>query len=400
VDDGLLALRGQAAAGKLVFGEVKFPVVILPNVERIPLATLQKFADFANGGGLLIAVGRIPSKAPGYLATAADHQAVQDLAQSLFSGPNAKGFVVTSADLAQMLQNKLRPDVAYSHAQPNLGFVHRHTPSGEIYFLVNTTDHAIKDTAILRVDGLQPEWWNPVNGGVSPATVTQKYAGATAVAVNLAPYDAQFLVFTSRSLPAAAPAASRAVLADLSRDWDVSFKNASPEANPPSTTYSNLHSWTDDSATKFFSGTATYTKQINLSAAQLASAGPVYLDFGPGQPATVGGGAQGIRANFEPPVADAAVVLINGQRVGALWCPPYRLDVTSSLKPGANQIVIQVANRAVNYMADFQHHPLPDYTKLNASPAYGGKRFGAQDMDRIEVQPSGLLGTVQLVSGN
>ena len=397
VDDGVLATNGAAAGGKLVFGDMKYPVVVLPDVQRISLATYKKFADFANGGGLLIALGSPPSLAPGFLATAADNQAVKDLSASLFSGPNAKGLVVADDALAQTLLGKLRPDVAYSQAEPDLGFVHRHTDAGEVYFLVNTSDHPISDTAVIRTDGLQPEWWNPVTGVVTAATVTQRYAGATAVPVTLAPYDAQFLVFTNRTLPAVT-GGNGSLIADLSQDWDVTFKNASPEADPAPAHFDSLHSWADDSATQYFSGVAAYTKQFTLTPAQLAAGTPVCVDFGPGQPFTVPGGTNGMRANFQPPVADAAVVFVNGQRAGAVWCPPYRVDVTALLKPGPNEIRIEVANRAINYMADFNKHPLPDYTALNASPTYGGKRFGAQDMNRIEVLPSGLLGHVQLVA--
>ena len=397
MDDGVIATHAAAAAGKLVFGDVKYPVVILPNVQRIPLATYKKFADFANSGGLLIALGSPPSMAPGYLATAADHQAIKDLSASLFSGPNAKGLVVAENAVAQTLLGKLRPDVAYSQSQPNLGFVHRHTDAGEIYFLVNTTDHAISDTAVIRTDGLQPEWWNPVTGVVTPATVAQKYAGATAIPVTLAPYDAQFLVFTNRTLPAVT-GGNGSLIADLSQGWDVTFKNASPEANPAPVHFDSLHSWTDDPATHYFSGTAAYTKQFTLTPVQLVAGTPVCVDFGLGQPAQVAGGAMGMRANFQPPVADAAIIYVNGQRAGAVWCPPYRVDVTSLLKPGPNEIRIEVANRASNYMADFQHHPLPDYTELNANRTYGGNRFGAQDMNRIVVLPSGLLSPVHLVA--
>ncbi|MGA2053520.1 MAG: glycosyl hydrolase, partial [Opitutales bacterium] len=295
---------------------------------------------------------------------------------------------------------KLRPDVAYSQSEPDLGFVHRHTDAGEVYFLVNTTDHPISDTAVIRVDGLQPEWWNPVTGAITPATVSQRYSGATAVPVSLAPYDAQFLVFTNRTLPAA-PTGASSQIADLSQgSWDVTFKNASAEPDPAPAQFDTLHSWTDIPALQYFSGVATYTKQFTLTPDQLAGSAPICVDFGPGQPSQVAGGAQGMRANFQPPVADAAIVYINGQRAGALWCPPYSVDVTKLLKPGSNEIRIEVANRATNYMADFDRHPLPDYTELNANRTYGGNRFAAQDMNRIVVLPSGLLGPVHLVAGS
>ena len=40
---------------------------------------------------------------------------------------------------------------------------------------------------------------------------------------------------------------------------------------------------------------------------------------------------------------------LNDRRVGSVWAPPYAIDVTGQLRPGANRIRIDVANLAVNY---------------------------------------------------
>ncbi len=400
MDDGLLALRGKVDGASLAFGDLKFKVILMPNVTRIPLATLQKFEEFANNGGILIAVGNTPSQAPGYLATGADHQAIQEISARLFKGPNAKGLVITADQLRQTLISKLRPDVAFTQTQPDLGFVHRHTAAGEIYFLVNTSNQPISDTAIFRVEKMNAEWWDPTTGAVAKEPATKAYPGATGVSFSLPPYGAQFLVFTNRPGAANKPATANPLALDLSNDWDVTFKNASSEADPAPEHFATLTDWTANPATHFFSGVATYVKSVTLTAQMLQGGQKKYLSFGEGAPAIVPVGTSGNpnRANYQPPIGDAAVVWVNGQRAGAVWCPPYRVDVTALLKPGVNQIRIQVANRAVNYMADQQRHPLPDYTALIA--AYPPKRFDAQDMNVIQVQPSGLLGTVQLTTDN
>jgi hypothetical protein len=401
-DDGVLALRGRVDGTALAFGDVHYPVVVLPNVTRIPLATLQKLADFAERGGILIAVGNTPSQAPGYRATDSDHQAIRALSARLFTGANAKGTIIPDvAQLAATLKTKLAPDVAFAAVQPTLGVVHRRIAGSEVYFLSNTAAQPVAESATFRVSGLQPEWWNPVTGRISPAKIASSSAKETTVALDLPPFGTQFLVFSKRA--AAAPGKSAGAAAapaplDLSRDWDVSFKNAAPEADPAPQHFDTLVSWTDKPDTKYFSGTATYTKRVDVPAALLARGLAQTLDFGAGTEATVSGGGQGFRANFQPPIGDAAVVYVNGRRAGALWCPPYRLDITGLLKAGANELRIEVANRAVNFMADKEHHPLPDYTALNADRNLGGNRFQAQDMNRIQTTPSGLLGPVQLVA--
>ncbi len=403
VDDGLIALRGKVEYHALAFGDLKFKIIIVPNVTRIPLATLKTFEEFVKNGGIIIALDRIPDQAPGYLATDADNQAIKDLSERIFHSANYMGYIIPTSALGATLQAKLPPDVAFSKVQPDLGVVHRHTDGGEIYFLVNTSNRPISDKAIFRVAGLTTEWWDPTTGRVTPETNTQPYQGGTGVSFSLPPYGAQFLVFSNR--PAQYPssaigAATRLqLMLDLSKDWNVTFKNASPEPDPAPRRFAMLTDWTTDASLKYFSGVATYEKNITLTDNQLASnLGRLLLDFGEGKVAQIPGGTTGnpFHADFQPPVADAAVVWVNGQRAGAVWCPPYRVDVTKLLKPGLNNIRIQVANRAVNYMADFAHHPLPDYTALNAT--YPPKRFDAQDMNMIQVLPSGLLGTVQLTA--
>jgi len=153
-----------------------------------------------------------------------------------------------------------------------------------------------------------------------------------------------------------------------------------------------LHSWTEDEATRYFSGTATYEKEVNVPNDFLRSGANVQLDFGEGKPVPEQNLRAGMQTWLDSPVREAAVVYINDQRAGSVWCPPYKLDVTRLLRPGTNQIKIVVANLALNYMAGRR---LPDYRLLNLRY---GERFQAQDMDKVQPIPSGLLGHIQLVS--
>jgi hypothetical protein len=116
------------------------------------------------------------------------------------------------------------------------------------------------------------------------------------------------------------------------------------------------------------------------------------LDFGEGTPIAEQALRSGMQAWLDAPVREAAVVYINDRRAGAVWCPPYKLDVTSLLRSGENKIRVVVANLAMNYMAG---RKLPDYRLLNLRY---GERFQAQDMDKVQALPSGLLGPIRLVS--
>jgi hypothetical protein len=141
----------------------------------------------------------------------------------------------------------------------------------------------------------------------------------------------------------------------------------------------------------FYSGTGTYEKTVTLPSASAHA----YLDFGEGTPVDPNAGrrpANGMRALLESPVREAAQVWVNGKLAGSVWKPPYRVDISGLLKSGDNAIKIVVANTALNEMAG---EPLPDYKDLTAKY---GERFQAQDMQAVQALPSGLLGTVRLVT--
>jgi hypothetical protein len=47
-------------------------------------------------------------------------------------------------------------------------------------------------------------------------------------------------------------------------------------------------------------------------------------------------------------VRDIADVKINGKPVGLIWAPPYEIDVTDALRPGVNNIEVDVTKEWTN----------------------------------------------------
>ena len=195
------------------------------------------------------------------------------------------------------------------------------------------------------------------------------------------------LVFSRTLPPRTFPLYAPAQTIDISRGWNIAFGDGGQTVGED-----QLHSGTDDLATRYFSGIAKYKKTISVPAAMLRSGSSVRLDFGEGQPLSPQPLKAGMQAWLDPPVREAAVVYVNGKRAGSIWCPPYSVDITSLTHSGQNDIEVDVANLALNYMAG---HSLPDYRLLNLRYR---TRFEAQDMDKVQPIPAGLLGSIHLVS--
>jgi hypothetical protein len=401
-DDGVLRQVGRVDNGALRLGDNRYRVVVLPALETIPLDTLRRLEEFSNAGGKLLAIGRLPSMAPGYLAGEAEHQEVRDIAQRLFRSPSPPARLVDdAARLGAMLNSALTPDVSFAPAAPAVGFVHRSAEFAEIYFLANTANTAMSGTASFRAGGAEmaAEWWDPMSGETTPAEIAGRSGEVVRVALALEAYGSRVLVFSRDAMPLAPPPARPSVrppdapavsgTIDLSSGWSVKFgKDSEPVA------MARLKSWTDDETTRYFSGVAVYERDVTVPDRLPRQGVPVRLDFGEGTLVSSGAATfAGMRALLEGPVREAAVVYVNGQRAGAVWSPPYAVDVGALLRPGVNQIRIEVGNLALNYKAG---RPLPNYRLLNQIFT---ERFTDQDMKNVKPQPAGLLGPVRLVAG-
>jgi len=266
------------------------------------------------------------------------------------------------------------PDFEYNRPEidSKLVWIHRKTEDADIYFVSNQRDREEDVRGSFRVDGKEPELWHADTGDTSPAAY-QLENGRTLVPLHLDPYGSVFVVLRhkadapSRSLPQV----TRTELTALTGPWELHFP---PNWGAPTQVQLNkLSSWTrsTDPGVKYFSGTATYAKDIDVPAAWLGTGAKLVLDLGE--------------------VKDIAEVSVNGKPLGEiLWKPPYRVEIGSALKPGTNHLEIKITNLWTNRVIG-DHQP-------------GQKRYTFTDFKPMnltkdsELLESGLLGPVRVLS--
>ena len=391
VDDRMITQLARVEKGRLGVARHGYPIVVLPGVERMPAATLRRLREFARAGGILVATRRLPSTAPGYLNRETETREVQELVRELFEGPKALGHFVADEDkdLGPLLAKLHRPDVIFTPSSQGIGFIRRTAPVAEIYFLANTTNRRVRATADFRVTGRQPEWWDPATGVIRQAEIARRSATGTVIELDLAPYESRLLVFPASPTPGALPVEKRPtpilLPIDLSTDWEVTFEETGRKV-----TMETLRSWTDDPATRYYSGRATYRKTFTLAPEFVMKNVRLKLDFGETRTLEIGR-ARAFRTWIETPVREAAEIFVNGKRAGSVWGAPYELDLTGLLRAGDNRLEIIVSNLMINRMAG---EPLPDYKDLIARY---GDRFQPQDLENLQPVPSGLLGPIRLI---
>jgi hypothetical protein len=371
---------------------IPYPVLILPAVTRLPLSAYRKIAAYAQAGGKVIALGKTPSLAPGLLEQPRSAE-IAALSQALFTGAKHPGIDLDfTAGLAETLHGLLAPDLDARGEREGLGFIHRRLPASDLYFVANTSNRPVRASIRFRAARAEIASWDPDSGSVLSSEKVEK---TKRLALQLAPYESRVFVLTDEAEgePAKAVAAldsshrDERLLADLSAGWQLRFAGGDATQALP-----QLVSWTDLEGRKYFSGEAVYSRSFHLN--EVVQPGErLVLDCGEGT-ATADSrppSASGMSALLDAPVREAALVFVNGKRAGALWHPPYRIDLTSLLQSGENRLEIHLYNTAINEMAG---QPPRDYSALNARY---GKRFEPQDMDHLQPLPSGLLGPVHLV---
>ena len=302
---------------------MRYPVLVVPPTDRIPDETLRAIQRYVAGGGKVIGVGRAPSlnengeRAPDL--TALSRQIFDESKSTFVAGPSA---------LAGALHQAVAPDFKLDRANDDVGFIRRKLPDADIYFVANTANHPVSMQATFATTHKFGQRWDADSGTVVSTS-------GPAMAFSLAPYESAIFVFSDEPSRAMALPLPGARIADLSAGWKVSFTgiHKTISADVPA-------DWASDPATRFYSGEAVYEREFALSK---VPGGAVFLQAEGGvpvaKPDVIKG--PGMRAWYDPPVREAAIVFVNGHRVGSLWHPPYRLAVNGFLKQGQNQVVDQ-----------------------------------------------------------
>ena len=384
VNAEVLLGRMRAVGGRLVLPSgMSYRALVLPSdVTELTLPMARKIRELVMAGATVIAPP--PNGTPSLSDGPAGDDSVRAIARAVWGDVDGKavtehaygkGKVSWGRPVADVLAGaKVAPDVAFRSghngaSDATLVWIHRRVNDADIYFVANQSARDEDVTASFRVAGKGVELWDAATGNVAAAGYAVSN-GHTEVPLHLDPYGSTFVVFPrATSAPSRmVPNVVRTTLATVSGPWELRFQ---PNRGAPGQArLDSLLWWTTstDAGVRYFSGTATYAKNIDAPPAWFKPGARVELDLGS--------------------VREIAQVLVNGKALGGiLWKPPFRADVTEALRPGANRIEVRVTNLWANRMiGDLQPGATKTYTFTDFRPF-------TKDSPLLE---SGLLGPVRL----
>ncbi len=314
--DALLRLA-KAENGKMVLpGGAAYSVVVFPELKNYSKETLAKVEELKN------------------------------------AGVNCPALPVRS-------EFSLTPDVI---APENIAWTHRSGKEAEIYFVSNQEKTDRKIEISFRINGLNPQLWNPVNGEITSPEKWKKENNRTCVELDLPASGSVFVVFgNSQEEASVNQSAEVSQPLVLSSDWNVTFLKNNQTVNSKT-----LFDWSknDNPLIRYYSGTALYKNSFTVKDAN----GKVWLNLGK--------------------VCNLATVRINGTDCGTAWTEPYQVDITKAIKNGTNTLEIEVTNTWANAI---------NGADKGTPPFSGIWTNGKYRMKENRLLESGLIGPVMVI---
>jgi len=410
VNDDVLQNRARVEDGHIGVRDLAYRFLILPKATAVPVDTLEFIRQFALAGGVVIALGELPSSSVG-LKDAAEHDArVKEIVKELF-GPEGKGkrhpgggrtyyiagyeiprydtnqrpfyqvplpFEPTPAltapqrELLEALREHLPPDFALAgNRQSNgLTFLHRRLGEDDLYFVTNLQLQASETAVTFRVTGKLPERWDPRSGEIAPMLVYKTGTAGVEIPIRLGARGSLCILFR------AGQPQPHVMETNLDEVRDVNGRQvegiASHNGEARATVLKNGQSKTARLMVSGLpeplavSGAWRLTleghrfEKVQEEVSQLKSwtedprfehfsgTGRYEIDFQVPREYV----ASGLEAVLElGGVGSVAEVSLNGLAVGVAWMQPYRLEVTEALRAGANRLEVLVTNTLINYIS-------------------------------------------------
>ncbi len=355
-------------------GGAAYKVLVLDkSTAKMTLPVLQRIKDLVSAGAIVTGV-----KPLGTPSLTDDAEVFITLANELWPVENGvnevgKGKIYAGFSINEVLEKEnILPDFSYNNVtgENELLYVHRHLEGADVYWVNSRNDNALGVTASFRLSGKEAEVWHPETGIIEKVSYSSAN-GITTVPLSLQPNDAVFVVFRNKTKQDAysAPVVTETQLEEITGPWDVSF--VSKVGEPFTASFETLSAWNEneDKNIKYFSGAGTYTKTIQVPAEWISEGGSICLDLGE--------------------VENLAEVTVNGKQLGIVWKKPFRLDISSALHEGDNELEIKVVNLWVNRLIGDAQPDVKEQLTYTTMPFYRADS---------PLKTSGLLGPVRLLS--
>lgn len=440
--------------GEIVLPDgMSYRVMVLAPEKAIDLNVLKKIELLVNSGMTVVSPRpEAVTGLTGFPESDRELKAIADRlwgetdGKTIFENKVGKGRVIWGKNINEVLDEMdVKRDFVFksNNEKTKLDYIHRTTDTEEIYFVVNRYGYkGINDSeyrymaglpdryeqveCTFRVSGKVPQLWDAETGEIKEVLTYREENGHTILPLHLKPEGSVFVIFKdaptqkqkyvtgiekeeknwfpgnqfeakesplidlykkgenivadvfepgsytltwSDGKKEVVKAEKPPVEKELSGKWELRFD---PKWNAPEKLEIDaLRSWIkfEDPNIKYYSGSGRYKKTFSLTQNEIKGS-MLILDLGN--------------------IQEMASVTINGHQSQLMWSAPFRLDITSFVKAGTNELEVEVMNLWPNRLiGDGKLSEEQRLTQTNI------RKFDAPDAEKY-LREAGLLGPVTI----
>ncbi|MGQ8335538.1 glycosyl hydrolase [Sunxiuqinia sp. A32] len=355
--------RSTFKDGQMIHNERCYSSILLPEIETLDIGTAKALVEFANVGGKIVFIEKVPFKSPSFTGGETEDADVKRIIGKLLDDKPANVVVYPAPDgnliswYGKMQDSmQFNPYVKFDKTHKYLSQSNYRLGDSPVFFLANTgLAEDISVTAEFQVDDdLYPCVWNPETGGRSlfPTKGSRK-----TLELYLPRATSILLVFEKHSKGEKFyPMPSNLTGKEISVAWHLQLNHINGEKQLLD--LDSLIDLTKDDRIRNFAGQVIYEKSINVDSLEFNC-----IDLGD---------VQGV-----------SELTVNGKLIGTRWYGAHVYNIKEAIKEGENKVSIKLTTVVGNYMKGLKENKVAQ------------NWTGYQ-----EYYPMGIIGPVRLILEN
>lgn len=336
-EDRLLKLGVSDGLITLPHGK-NYKVLVLPELKTLSLAALTKVRQLVADGATVI--GNKPTRMMSLSGYPKSNDVFKKYTNELW-GENTsekgerqlgKGIMIWGQSAREfLLKADIPPDFEIRNKNDNqeFDFIHRSIAGMDVYFISSQNELPVSGEFSFRMNGKQPELWDPLTGEIRNARAFRQGNGKTILPLSFEPYGSLFVIFR-KSIPQNQTGSTETntvtyqTLSTIKGPWRFSVD--STVSIPRPLNFTSLISWTkhEEEALHHYAGKGIYSALFDFS--ELKKNEKYFITLNDIQDVGI------------------ASVKLNGKPLGIVWIPPFRLEVTGELLKKGNKLEVTVIN--------------------------------------------------------
>lgn len=332
----VLLNRVSVKNGKLyIDNDKEFQVLILRDKE-MDLVTVQKLQTLVKEGAMVF--GAKPEHTLSWGNYKNETRRLRDIADevwgTLVNAPvhkYGKGMVVTSLP---ELAKRMKSDVSVEGIGINdIFYLHKQRKDQDIYYIVNHSDTTnLYYSASFRQSGKIVYLWDPMDGKKYSVCPINDNGEKTTMILSMRPKQSFFVTFCTKNegyseYPVYHPEKNDSsythILKIARAKGTMTFEDEPLLGTKEISGFTSLTA-SSDSLIKYYSGEVTYKIDLDIPANLISKKHCIFMKL--------------------PSFGSTARVEINGEFVGDIWDPTYKLEITNYLRRNNNKAIIRVTN--------------------------------------------------------